>query len=164
MSYFIANLIKYEEKEDKIYVRGGSNNVVPRSNCLDFYHDKRDLLKDLISGGLDLRSTNKLAEKCKQGKEIIKQRHKKVFGKRQELFQGGVNSSINPFSLYMISSYPSWDKEETLKNMYDTKHTSENFKQRKIEEAIATESIWEEAVSFYKEQEKEFFKFINIPL
>ena len=164
MSYFIANLIQYNTEEDRIYVRGGTNNVVPRLNNFTHYPRKRYLLIDLISGSLDLRCSNKLAKKCKDSLRYIKLMHKNQFGTRQETFQNGEWQSINPYSLYMISRYSQWNKKETLKNTFDLTHISEDREEQKLEEARAIQEIWDEAIEFYIKVEKYFYDYIGIPL
>jgi|688.fasta_scaffold19419_16 hypothetical protein len=156
MSYFIANSISYNKEENRIYVKGGSNNVVPRCNSWTHYEENKYLLKDLISGGLDLRSNCTFAQKCKDAVEIIKKRWHNQFGKRNEEFGGSL--SINPYSLFMISNYSQWHKEETIKNSYNLEGISEHWKEEKLREAKATETVFDEAVKFYQEQENYFLE------
>jgi len=161
MSYFIANTLNYNVEEDKIYVRGGSNNVVPRSNNWDYYSDKKDLLVDLISGGLDLRCSNKLSLACLSAIEDIKKMHRDQFGQRQKELGG--TECINAYSLYMIKGYARWDKEETIKNTRENiSMFIDSYQKERIKEAEIMETIWDEAVEFYKKVESYFFNKIGI--
>lgn len=160
MSYFIANLLQFNEKENRFYVRGGSNNVVPRDNSFTHYENKEFLLLDLISGGLQLNCTNSLSKKAKEAVEKIKRNWQKQFGERNIEFGGTL--SINPYSLYYISKYSTWDKEETVKNSYDLSYTSEEYKSQKLKEARAIENVWDEAILFFNEQINLFFNEIKI--
>lgn len=165
MSYFIAQNIRYDEKENRIYVYGGDNNVRPRSNSWTHYDDNRYLLMDLISGGLDLKNRNSLAKKALSAIEEIKRRHKKQFGERQMNLNDGYWSSVNVYSLFQISHYPEWDKNKSVENTIK-EYTGSDEKMKIIvqNDAEALESVWDEAVAFYKEAERYFYEQINIPI
>lgn len=161
MSTFIANTLNYNVEEDRIYVRGGSSNIIPRPNNWDYYQDKKYLLVDLISGGLDLRCKNKLSLSCLSAIEDIKKMHRDQFGQRQKALGGC--ESINAYSLYMIKSYANWNKEETIKNTRENiSMFIDSYQKERIKEAEIMEEIWEEAVEFYKKAESYFFNKIGI--
>lgn len=164
MGSFIANTIQYRHEEDKIYIKGGSSNIVPRYNEWTFYHEKRHFLLDLISGCLKLYSKNKLATDSFAALKEIEDMHKKQFGNRQNNFQSSMPISINPYSLYQISRYKKQDKEEILKNLFDTSHISKEYIASRIEEAEATKQIFDEASMFYEKAEKHFFSRIGIAI
>jgi hypothetical protein len=161
MSHFIANLLQYNEKENRFYVRGGSNNVVPRSNNFTHYEDNVFLLIDLISGGLKLNCQNSLSKKVKEAVKEIETNWAKQFKERNEKFGGCL--SINPYSLYSITGYYRNDKEETLKYKFDVSRISEAYKKECLQEAEAIKEVWEEGKGFFKEQLNLFFNLINIP-
>jgi hypothetical protein len=161
MSHFIANLLQYNEKEQKFYVRGGSNNVVPRSNNFTHYEDKEFLLMDLISGCLKLNCQNSLSTKVKEAVKKITTNWESQFKERNENFGGCL--SINPYSLYSITGYYSNDKEETLKWKFDVSRISEAYKKECLQEAEAIKEVWDEGKEFFKEQVNLFFNLINIP-
>ena len=161
MSSFIATVLKFNKDENKFYLRGGSSNVVPRSNNWTHYESKEFLILDLISGCLDLRCSNKLSIACKEAIAKIEQNWESKFGKRNIEFGGSL--SINPYSLYYISNYSTWNKEETLKNKYDfLPYISAEYKLTYIEEVKAIEEVWDEAVIFFNSQIQFFFNHINI--
>jgi hypothetical protein len=162
MSYFIANSIKYNQELDRIEVKGGSNNVVPRYNDWTHYENKDGLLRDLISGSIELKSISKLAKLCLNSVSKIKILHQQQFGSRQNKYPYP-NKSINPYSLFMISNYSYWNKEKTLINTRDLSYIGKKYHQEKLDEADAMEQVWDEANQFWNDILTIFFNDIQIP-
>jgi hypothetical protein len=160
MSYFIANTIKFNSEDNKIYIKGGCNNIVPRYNEWTHYDKKENLLIDLISGSLKLNSKNTLAKKCKEAITIIESNWHKQFSERNEIF--GEHLPINPYSLFMISQYKKEYKEKYLKSAFDLSRISENYKERHLREAESIKDVYDEGEKFFNEQIDIFFNHIGI--
>ena len=58
MSYFCANSISFDKKELLYKVKGGDNNVVPRSNEWSYYFPISKLIRE-VSGGMIQFTTRK---------------------------------------------------------------------------------------------------------
>ena len=52
MSYFIANTITIDWKNNRFKVKGGDNNIVPRSNEWSSWIDTKHLLRELVGGNI----------------------------------------------------------------------------------------------------------------
>ena len=52
MSYFIANAISIDWKNNRFKVKGGDNNIIPRNNEWSSWIDTKHLLKEVVGGNI----------------------------------------------------------------------------------------------------------------
>ena len=163
MSTFIANKIEYRE-DGKIWMKGGDNNVVPRSNSWVHYDDKELFLSNLISGTIKITDNGEFARKVLRAFYNFETKHRKHFGERQDAVDDDYPKSINIYSLYQIRNYASYTSEQEFFNE-QYKHLqlyASEYRTAKLNKLILIEKFYSEAVEFYIKASREFFNEIGI--
>ena len=161
MSTFIANEIKIDSIDGKIYLRGGDSNVVPRGNNWCSYADNKDFFRNLISGTVELKSSSVLADKVNKAMTSIRNSHQKQFGERIEKFG---DQFLSPYSLYYFKDYALGDnkKDYLLGRLKSLLLYTDERQHSMLREIQIVDKIFDEAVKFYKDAEEFFFKCIGV--
>lgn len=148
MSYFIPNSIKYQD--NTIWLKGGDNNVFPRSNEWTNYPagENHLLLWNLLDGGVQPNGTferSNLGQKVIKAAAKVKRLHKERFPKCDE------EHGIGTFGFYRMRIVFQCSKEE-LRQAQD-----EVFERwRESSNAYYKEDV--ERYNFYLENYEEFRK------
>jgi uncharacterized protein (DUF779 family) len=160
MSTFIAQEIRIDSIDGKIYLRGGDSNVVPRENNWWSYADNKDFFRNLISGTVELKNSSVLADKVNKAMDSIRNSHQKQFGERIERFG---DCMISPYSLYSFKDYAlGRSKKDYLEGQLKSLLLYVEERQYSmLKEIQIVDKIFDEAVKFYKDAEEFFFKCIG---
>jgi hypothetical protein len=117
MSYFIANTVKVEN--NIISLKGGDNNVIPRSNYWTSYEPERNylFLWNILDRSVQLQSRSKLANKIINAAIKVENAHREKYPKESQ------NHGIGKYSFFQMRIVYDTSKDE-LRSLKDEQFNS----------------------------------------